>query len=120
MSRIASAVLGIVALCAVFVSPASAQKAIQLSVGMMGGVNFGKVSQDPAGTDATFQYKTGWLAGAFLGIQVNDMFSVEPEALYSSKGTKVKGTVAPSSAFSPCRVPPNGIRSVCSKPCSVG
>ncbi len=92
MSRIATAVLGIIALGGAFVKPALAQKGTELTVGVMAGVNYGKASQDPTSPDFTFEYKTGWLAGAFLGIQVNDVFSLEPQALYSSKGTKLKGT----------------------------
>jgi len=75
-----------------------------MTVGIMAGANYAKVSQDPQSSDITFDYKVGLVAGGFLGIQVNDVFSVEPQALYSQKGTKVKGTGSSSSMEGSVRV----------------
>ena len=97
MSSIARAVLGIIALGGAFVPSAAAQKGTQLTAGVMAGVNYGKASSDPKSTEFTFEYKTGWLVGAFLGIKVNDMFSVEPQAFYSVKGSEFKGIGSASS-----------------------
>jgi len=83
--------------CAFVPAVAAAQKAGDMTIGVMAGANYGKGSSDPTSPDVTFEYRTGWLAGAFLGIQVNDVFSIEPQALYSSKGSKVKGAGSASS-----------------------
>ena len=92
MTSIARAVIGIVALNCAFVPVAAAQKAGDMTIGVMAGVNYGKVSSDPEPTEFTLDYKVGFLAGAFLGIAVNDVFSVEPQAFYDQKGTKLSGT----------------------------
>jgi outer membrane protein W len=97
MSKIVRAVLGIVALYAVYVPTAGAQNKSTMTFGIMAGANYAKVSQDPEQTDVSFDYTTGLLAGAFLGIRVNDVFSIEPQVLYSVKGTKLEGTGSNSS-----------------------
>ncbi|MEP6905445.1 MAG: porin family protein [Gemmatimonadales bacterium] len=78
-------------------SVATAQKSGDITIGVMAGVNFATVHQDPQSSDVTFGYRTGLLAGGFLGYQVNDVFSIEPQVLYSQKGSKVKGTGVNSS-----------------------
>jgi len=71
---------------------ATAQKSGDMTIGVMAGVNYATLSQDPQSREVTFAYKVGLVAGGFLGVQVNDVFSLEPQALYSQKGSKVKGT----------------------------
>lgn len=98
MSRIARAAVSIVVLGVAFIPVvATAQKAGDMTIGVMVGVNYSKFSQSPQSSDVTFEYKVGLVAGAFLGIAVNDVFSIEPQALFSQKGTKVKGTGSNSS-----------------------
>ena len=98
MSSIARAVGSLIVLgCAFIPSVAAAQKSGDMTIGIMAGVNYATVNQDPQSSEVTFAYKVGFVGGAFLGIQVNDVFSIEPQALYSQKGSKVKGTGANTS-----------------------
>src|SRR5687767_3367523 len=41
--------------------------------------------------DVEFKSKTGIIAGAFVGVRVNDMFSIQPEFLFSQKGASLEG-----------------------------
>jgi hypothetical protein len=92
MSGIARAVGSMIVLGGAFIPVvATAQKAGDMTIGVMAGVNYSKVSQDPESSDVTFEYKAGFIGGGFLGIQVNDWFSIEPQVLFSQKGAKVKG-----------------------------
>jgi hypothetical protein len=105
MSRIARAAVSIMVLSGAFIpSIATAQRAGDMTFGLMAGVNYAKVSQDPESGDVTFHWKPGFVGGAFLGIQVNDWFSIEPQALFSQKGTKVEGTGANSSLEGSVRI----------------
>ena len=97
MSSIARAVVGIIALNCAFVPVAAAQKAGDMTAGVMAGGDYGKVTSDPESSEFTLDYKVGFLAGAFLGIAVNDVFSVEPQAFFVRKGTKLSGTGTSSS-----------------------
>lgn len=56
-----------------------------MAVGVMAGVNYATVDQDPEPGDIEFQHRLGLLAGGFLDVRVNDVFSIEPEVLYSQK-----------------------------------
>lgn len=105
MSRIAGAAVCILVVSSAFIpSIARAQKAGDMTVGVMVGANYSKVSQSPQSSDVTFDYKVGLLVGGFLGIAVNDVFSVEPQVLFSQKGTKVKGTGSNSSMEGSVRI----------------
>ncbi|MEO8577226.1 MAG: porin family protein [Gemmatimonadales bacterium] len=86
------AALGVAALCVTAVPPASAQKTSGMTIGVMAGVNYTKVTQDPEPTDVSYDYRTGWLVGAFLGVPINAMVSIEPQVFYSEKGTKISAT----------------------------
>ncbi len=89
MSRIATAVGGMMVLgCAFVPAVAAAQKAGDMTIGVMAGANYTKVVQDPADAGLTIDYKVGVVGGAFLGIAVNDVFSIEPQALFNVKGAK--------------------------------
>ena len=61
-----------------------------MTIGVMAGVNYATVHQDPEFGDIEFEHKLGLLAGAFLDVALNDVFSIEPEVLYSQKGTEVR------------------------------
>lgn len=105
MSSIARAIGSMIVLGGAFIpSVATAQKSGDITIGVMAGLNDATWSQDPAPGDVTFGYKVGLVAGGFLGVQVNDVFSVEPQALYSQKGTKVKGTGSKSSLEGSVRI----------------
>ena len=93
MSSIARVAGSVIALAVPFIpSVATAQKSGDVTIGIMAGVTYATVSQDPASSDVTFGYKVGLVAGGFLGYQVTDAFSIEPQVLYSQKGSKVRGT----------------------------
>ncbi len=92
MSSVGRALLGIAALCVIMVPPAFAQKSSGMTIGVMAGANYTKASLDPEETGVDYEYKTGWLVGAFLGIPVNSMISIEPQVFYSQKGTKISAT----------------------------
>ena len=66
MTSMARAVIGIVALNCAFVPVAAAQKAGDMTIGVMAGVNYGKVSSDPEPQGITLDYEVGFLAGGFL------------------------------------------------------
>ncbi|HET8837593.1 MAG TPA: porin family protein [Flavobacteriaceae bacterium] len=55
-----------------------------IDLGLKLGANFSNI------TDASnFESKTGFVAGAFLGIKLNDNFAIQPELLYSQQGAKL-------------------------------
>ncbi|QNH62766.1 porin family protein [Hymenobacter sediminicola] len=56
-----------------------------VKVGIKGGINLATLSGDDA---EGFSSKVGPLAGVALNLGINDMFSVQPEVLYSVKGTQ--------------------------------
>ena len=63
----------------------------QIKFGIKAGANFSKYS----GKDAKFegvspQFKVGFAGGALVNIGLNEMFSVQPEVLYSMEGTQYK------------------------------
>ena len=56
-----------------------------IDLGVKLGANFANI------TDASnFDSKTGFVAGAFLGIKFNDKFAIQPELLYSQQGAKLE------------------------------
>ena len=60
-------------------------KAQGIDLGIKAGANFANI------TDASnFESKTGFVAGAFLGIKFNDKFAIQPEILYSQQGAKLE------------------------------
>lgn len=105
MSRIAKAAVSIVVLGGAFIPVvATAQRAGDMTIGVMAGVNYATVNQDPESSDVSFGYKVGFIGGAFLGYQVNDWFSIEPQALFSQKGAKVNGKGSNSSLEGSVRI----------------
>lgn len=98
MPSTAKAALLTITLGCLFVPPALAQKGADVTIGIMAGANYAKVTQEPASADATFDYHTGLVAGAFVGVKVADAISIEPQALYSVKGANIKGTGSNSSS----------------------
>jgi len=61
---------------------ASAQN---IKLGVKGGVNIADLGGSDVGDTKT---KSGLIAGAFAEFMIGDMFAVQPEVLYSQKGTK--------------------------------
>ncbi len=93
MSNVARVVGSMLALGTAFIPlVTTAQRPGDMTIGIMAGVNYATVDQDPEPGDVEFKYRLGLLAGGFLGYQVNEVFSVEPQVLYSQKGTEVEGT----------------------------
>jgi hypothetical protein len=98
MSVTARVVGSSIALAVAFIPSATlAQRAGDITIGVMAGANWATVNQDPQSGDVDFGYKAGFVGGGFLGYQVNDVFSIEPQVLYSQKGSKVTGTGSNSS-----------------------
>lgn len=55
----------------------------EIDFGLKAGANFSTL------TDASgLSNKTGFLAGAFLGVKFNDKFAIQPELLYSQQGAE--------------------------------
>jgi hypothetical protein len=90
MSSIARVIVSIVLVFAFIPSVVAAQKAGDITVGVMAGVNYSTVSQDPQSSEVSFSYKAGFVGGAFLGYQVTEAFSIEPQVLYSQKAPTSK------------------------------
>lgn len=57
--------------------------------GVKGGVNFSNFNGGVDGID--YKNKTGFHAGALAEIKILPNFAIQPEALFSSQGTEVKG-----------------------------
>lgn len=57
--------------------------------GVKGGVNFSNLNGGPSEID--YKNKTGFYAGALAEIKILPNFSLQPEVLFSSQGTEVKG-----------------------------
>ena len=55
------------------------------SLGIKGGLNF---SNYEAGDDLDFESNTGFHVGLVLHIPLNEKFGIQPEAFYSTEGTK--------------------------------
>src|SRR4026209_2119924 len=82
MSKVARVAGAILALGTAFIPfVASAQRAGDMTLGVMAGVNYATVEQDPEPTDIELDHRLGLLAGGFLDVRVNDVFSIEPEVL---------------------------------------
>lgn len=82
-----------IALMAVFIISSASVYAQKLSVGMKAGVNIATLYGD--GVDVFFEgldkkVKTGASFGVFITYNINDIFAVQPELLYSKKGIKVE------------------------------
>jgi len=63
------------------------------TIGVEGGINFNSTSlsgSDAANLETTS--KTGGTIGAFVGIPISPMFSIQPEVIYTTKSVKVSGT----------------------------
>jgi hypothetical protein len=58
-----------------------------LQAGVKGGVNLSNTRTDIDGAADT-KSRTGMSIGGFVGVPVNEMFSIQPEALFSMKGSK--------------------------------
>ena len=105
MSRFAKVMAGAFVLSALSGSSSlSAQRAGSMTIGIMGGANLATLEQDPDPTDVEFGYKAGAVVGAFLGYQLSDMFSIEPQVLFSQKGADVDGTGANSALDGSIRI----------------
>ncbi|MCX6143245.1 MAG: porin family protein [Ignavibacteriales bacterium] len=74
----------ILLLC-IFSSAAFAQ--LGISKGLIGGLNMASLSGADVSSDA--KGVTGYAAGLYLEINIPGPFSIEPEALYSMKGSKI-------------------------------
>ncbi len=63
----------------------------QIKFGIKAGANFSKFSGDDAKIeDLSPKFRTGLAGGGFVNIGLNEMFSLQPELLYSMEGTTYK------------------------------
>ena len=63
----------------------------QIKFGIKAGANFSKFSGDDAKMeDVSPKFLTGFAGGGLVNISLNEMFSVQPEVLYSMEGTMYK------------------------------
>jgi hypothetical protein len=85
-------------------SVVAAQRMGDMTFGIMGGPQFATLKEDPDPTEVEYGYKAGVLAGVFLAIPLTDVFSIEPQALFSQKGADVDGTGAKSSLDGSIRI----------------
>jgi hypothetical protein len=93
MSKFSRALIPALTIGAAFIpSLVSAQRTGEMTFGVMAGLQYAKLSQDPEPNEVELKYKAGLLAGAFLGIPITDVVSIEPQVLFSQKGAKVEGT----------------------------
>lgn len=69
----------------IFTTAASAQ--LGISKGLIGGLNMASLSGADVSGDA--KGVTGYAAGLYVEINIPGPFSIEPEALYSIKGSKI-------------------------------
>ena len=105
MLRIAKAVIPAIVLSVAFVpSLTRAQRTGDMTFGVMAGPQWSTLYQEPDPTEVEYEHKTGILAGAFLGIPITDMFSIEPQALFSQKGANVQGVGNKSSLEGSVRI----------------
>ena len=75
----------LVAILALGVSPTFAQS---VTGGVKIGANFSSISFSDDETDDFLGTRTGLAVGAFVDVPFSDLFSVQPEFLYSQKGAK--------------------------------
>ena len=69
-------------LCVMVATPALAQ---QFSIGPKGGLTLGDISSDQGGESS---YKPGFALGGFIGFGLTDIVTVQPEVMFTQKGTK--------------------------------
>ena len=67
-------------------------KVESLTYGIKGGISFARFNGDISAFAFKLDPKffTGFTAGAFVNYMVNDKFSIQPELLFSRKGSKFK------------------------------
>jgi hypothetical protein len=68
-------------------APTASAQGIKL--GVKGGVNIADVGGSDVSVLGTTETKAGLIAGAFAEFMIGNMFAIQPEVLYSQKGTKV-------------------------------
>ncbi len=87
MTRLGSALLALV-LTAALATPGLAQ---ELSAGVKAGIDFADLGGDIEDLiETSTDLKTGFSAGAFLGIDLHRLFRLQAEAQYVQKGAKAK------------------------------
>ncbi len=67
----------------------SATSFAQVKFGLKAGLNVANVNMDLGGVSLSPDSRVGAAAGAFVNIRLTDNFGIQPEMLYSMKGTKV-------------------------------
>ncbi len=65
--------------------------------GLKAGVNVSSNKYDPDPNIFDVSSKTGFAGGIYYNIGLGRLFSIQPELLYSSMGSKFKTTISPAS-----------------------
>ena len=73
----------LIGLLAFVAAPAFAVE--NMSAGVKAGYNMANVSTDP---DSDSDFRSGLALGGYLGVPINQQFSIQPEALFSMKGSE--------------------------------
>ena len=73
----------LIGLLAFVAAPAFAVE--NMSAGVKAGYNMANVSTDP---DSDSDFRSGLALGGYLGVPINEQFSIQPEALFSMKGSE--------------------------------
>jgi hypothetical protein len=66
----------------------SATSFSQVKFGLKAGVNVANLTMDMGGVSLSPDSKVGAVAGAFVNVRLTDKFGIQPELLYSMKGSK--------------------------------
>ena len=81
----------LLALCGMLFQTLPAQDATDepsytVSGGLLGAANWSKfrIPDNDVNTNAEYEFKTGWSAGAWLNLPLGNKFSIEPQVLFSS------------------------------------
>lgn len=64
----------------------------KLHFGIKAGINIANV-YDYAGTDFSPKYRSGFVGGGFVAIPIGTYFGIQPEVLFSQKGTNAQGSI---------------------------
>ena len=70
--------------------------------GLRSGINFSTLRFKVSADATSYQdpsWKTGFVFGAFLGVKINNEFSIQPEFLYSSMGSKNTNAINGQSSY---------------------
>ncbi|MDD8020039.1 MAG: porin family protein [Acidobacteriota bacterium] len=84
-------ITSVVVVCFLFLLAGRATSEAGIQFGLRGGVNSAKLTgADASDLEGTIKNKAGLVAGVFLAINLGKIITIEPEVLYTMKGSKVE------------------------------